>query len=233
MLTWLTAARLDRVPSHLRAVTSFVGLRKQAKVVMYMTWGYHDGNTAACPSSDNTKCFPLGSLANLTSPPCATDPHYNHLAGSFPCMGYALARGYHSCMAASVGADMMAPCGLAWQVVRGMTAIPSACASLVDAQYTAPYALPVPHVPAGALPGFMLYRQFGSTIDKHPNVAGQYLNALTFYATLFGKSPVGAPLPLNTGSTAAGDRPLTAAEATALQTAAAGIVKQCGKACGL
>ena len=33
----------------------------------------------------------------------------------------------------------------------------------------------------------MLYRVFGKKIDKHPNVAGQYLNALTFYATLFGK----------------------------------------------
>ena len=71
-----------------------------------------DGNTAACPSSDNAKCFPLGTLANLTAPPCATSPHYSELAGSFPCMGYALARGYLG--AVEKGADMVAPCGLAW-----------------------------------------------------------------------------------------------------------------------
>ena len=63
-------------------------------------------------------------------------------------------------------------------------------------------------------------------------VAGQYLNALTFYATLTGKSPMGAAAPLPTGSKASGDRPLTPAEMTALQTAALGAVKACGTHCG-
>ena len=79
----------------------------------------------------------------------------------------------------------------------------------------------------------MLYRKFGALIDKHPNVAGQYLNALTFYATLFRQSPVGAANPLPTGSTQAGDRPLTVRELHVLQTAAAGTVEACGEACGL
>ena len=88
-------------------------------------------------------------------------------------------------------------------------------------------------VDGGALPGFMLYRLLPGAIDKHPNVAGQYLNALTFYATLTGKSPVGATAPLPTGSRASGDRPLSPAEMAALQTAALGAVKACGTDCGL
>jgi hypothetical protein len=81
---------------------------------------------------------------------------------------------------------------------------------------------------------FMLYRLIGATgIDKHPNVAGQYLNALTFFSTLTGLSPIGAAPPLNTGSSASGDRPLTPAELLALQTAAAGTVKACGATCGV
>jgi hypothetical protein len=67
---------------------------------------------------------------------------------------------------------------------------------------------------------------------QHPNIAGQYLNALVFFATLFGKSPVGAAPPLIT-ETGAGDKPLSAAQIKSLQTAAAGVVEQCGKACGL
>lgn len=76
------------------AVNDFAGRKKAAKIVMYLTWGYHDGNTAPCPTSDNAKCFPLGSLANLTNPSCETSNHYDQIAGNFPCMGYALARGY-------------------------------------------------------------------------------------------------------------------------------------------
>ena len=78
----------------------------------------------------------------------------------------------------------------------------------------------------------MLYRKYGSVIDKHPNVAGQYLNALTFYATLFRKSPLGAAAPPPTGSRSAGDKPLTAAEQRMLQVAAHGTVVKCGSECG-
>ena len=67
---------------------------------------------------------------------------------------------------------------------------------------------------------------------QHPNIAGQYLNALTFYGTLFGKSPIGAAPPLIT-ETGAGDKPLSSEQLATLQRAAHGAVVQCGKECGL
>ena len=214
------------------AIKSFLPYKKHAKIVMYLTWGYHDGNTAACPSSVTPSCFPLGTLANLTSPSCLTSKHYDDLAGTFPCMGYAVARGYIHAL--QEGADMVSPCGLAWQVVRAVNEIPQGCKTLVDAQYAEPFPLALPlMVAGGALPDMMLYRKFGERIDKHPNEAGQYLNALTFFSTLFGgRSPVGAATPLNTGSVGAGDKPLTHAEMAALQAVAHGVVMQCGSACG-
>ena len=81
---------------------------------MYLTWGYHDGNTAPCPTSGPSKCFPLGTNANLTEPPCTTSGAYKAKVDSFACMGYALGRGYMAQLAE--GADRIAPCGLAWQV---------------------------------------------------------------------------------------------------------------------
>ena len=96
------------------AVQSFAAKKKSAKVVMYLTWGYHDGNTAPCPTSGPAKCFPLGTNANLTEPPCTTSGAYKAKVDSFACMGYALGRGYMAQLAE--GADRIAPCGLAWQV---------------------------------------------------------------------------------------------------------------------
>ena len=43
-------------------------------------------------STGPPKCFPLGALPDLTSPRCNVSDHYHSLAGTFPCMGYALAR---------------------------------------------------------------------------------------------------------------------------------------------
>ncbi len=152
-------------------------------------------------------------------------------------MGYAVARGYLAARGhrgAGVGADLVAPCGLAWQLVRNVTSIPSHCKAAVDAQYAEPPPVEIPVTVADAAdPLLMLYRNFSGKIDKHPNVAGQYLNALTFFATLFNKSPLGAAPPLNTGSPAAGDRPLSQAELQTLQRAAGGAVMECGSACGL
>ena len=229
-LPTVKAARRDYLQP---AVSEFVAAKKEAKLVLYMTWGYHEGTPGACPTSDTGSCFPLGTLASLTSPPCASDGQYHNEAGSFECMGYSLARDYLSAMKGA-GVDLVVPCGLAWQVVRGSTSIPAACKALVDAKYSQSFPLGLPFkVDGGALDGFMLYRKFPTFIDKHPNVAGQYLNALTFFSALFGKSPLGAPPPLNTGSAAAGDRPLTAPQLKALQTAAHGAAFQCGKQCGL
>lgn len=68
-----------------------------------------------------------------------------------------------------------------------------------------------------------LYRILGPhKFDKHPNQAGQYLNALVFYATLFGSSPVGAAGPLHSGKAPA--LPLQPTILAALQKIAAGVV---------
>jgi len=219
------------------AIAAFSRVKRAAELVLYLTWGYHDGNErAACPSSDLPSCFPLGSLAALTDPPCNTSAHYHDMTRSFECMGYSVARSYLAAHTTLRGVSRVAPCGLAWQIVRGSTQIPSDCKALVDANYPSPLNLSLPlRAPAGTLPHFMLYRVFNgktrTTIDKHPNVAGQYLNALVMYATLMRKSPAGAAAPLPTGSAAAGDRPLTQYEMAALQFAAKSAVEGCGSAC--
>jgi len=62
--------------------------------------------------------------------------------------------------------------------------------------------------------------------DHHPSIAAQYLNACVFYATLFGRSPVGAAFP--DGRTEVDGMRLPAlagaAEAAALQRIAAAVV---------
>lgn len=207
------------------AVKDFVKRKKSAKIVMYLTWGYHDGLTSACPSSDTKECFPLGSLEDLTSPACKSDSHYEKMIGNFPCMGYSLARGYFSAKGAD-GADMVAPCGLAWQVVRGVKNIDDNCKAAVDKEHGTDFNITLPFkVDGGVQESLMLYLPGP---NKHPNVAGQYLNALVFYATLFGKSPVGAGDPKKTMPFK-----LTAEEKLSLQKAAEGVVAQCGSACGL
>lgn len=148
-------------------------------------------------------------------------------------MGYSLARGYLSALEED-GADMASPCGLAWQIVRGSETIPEKCKALTDAEYDGPLGLDLPlSVDGGAQPSLRLNRVYESGIDKRPNVAGQYLNALTFYSTLFGKSPVGAAPPSMPLDLLAGDRDLTAAEVLSLQKAAEAAVTQCGSVCGL
>jgi hypothetical protein len=68
------------------AVQSFVAKKKKAKIVMYLTWGYHSGNVPPpCPSGSG-KCFPLGTNAELTSPPCNQSGSYQAKVDSFPCM---------------------------------------------------------------------------------------------------------------------------------------------------
>jgi len=181
------------------AIAACSRVKRAAELVLYLTWGYHDGNErAACPSSDLPSCFPLGSLAALTDPPCNTSAHYHDMTRSFECMGYSVARSYLAAHTTLRGVSRVAPCGLAWQIVRGSTQIPSDCKALVDANYPSPLNLSLPlRAPAGTLPHFMLYRVFNgktrTTIDKHPNVAGQYLNALVMYATLMRKC---LPVPL-------------------------------------
>ncbi|CAK0875346.1 unnamed protein product [Prorocentrum cordatum] len=217
------------------AVRGFISRRGRAKIVLYMTWGYHSGLDSACPSSDVGNCFPLGKLEDLTDPSCHVSRSFQDSIGTFECMGYALARGYFA--AKDVGADLVAPCGLAWQVVRGSKAVPDGCRAAIDAQYDkpAPLALPL-QVPEGEDGALQLYimdprTRFDATLgtkaktmyDKHQNLAGCYLNALVLYTTIFGKSPLGSAPP---------NAPLTDANLVTLQKAAQGAVRECGAACG-
>eukprot|EP01059_Diplonema_ambulator_P010930 TRINITY_DN20946_c0_g1_i1.p1 TRINITY_DN20946_c0_g1~~TRINITY_DN20946_c0_g1_i1.p1 ORF type:complete len:330 (+),score=69.18 TRINITY_DN20946_c0_g1_i1:39-992(+) len=204
------------------AVGTFAQQKKDAKIVMYLTWGYYDGNTAACPSSDTAVCFPKGTLASMTNPPCNQSDYYHSMVGDFPCMGYSLIRGYLDMF--NYGAEVVAPCGVSWQVVRGVTSINATCRAEIDQQYATPLSNPNLPLPTnGALKDLMLYRILpGNQIDKHPNVAGQYLNALTFYATLFNSSVTGAPPPLMTEP----DTPLTPQQLAEMQAAVDSVVLQ-------
>mmetsp|Transcript_49097 Transcript_49097/g.157980 ORF Transcript_49097/g.157980 Transcript_49097/m.157980 type:complete len:117 (-) Transcript_49097:17-367(-) len=77
--------------------------------------------------------------------------------------------------------------------------------------------------------------------DIHPTKVGQYLNALTFYAMLFGESPVGAAQPSCEFTCFGNDwldeppgsmqPPLAPNVLQALQRAAEGAVRQCGELC--
>merc|ERR1719356_1194388 len=118
------------------AVQDFVAKKKDAKIVMYLTWGYHDGIPESCPPSEKQECFPLGFLEEFTEPPCTSSMDYKNKTGTFPCMGYALTRGYLDMY--KDGADLVAPCGLAWQIVRSVQSIPADCRASIDNEYHAP-----------------------------------------------------------------------------------------------
>eukprot|EP00756_Hemistasia_phaeocysticola_P057574 Hpha_TRINITY_DN34176_c0_g1::TRINITY_DN34176_c0_g1_i1::g.75861::m.75861 len=201
------------------AVKAFAKAKKRGEIVMYLTWGYQKGNTAACPETDPSGCFPKGSLASLTEPLCSSNTSWHDSVDTFACMGYSLARGYLN--AYNYGADRVAPCGVAWQVVRGVSNIPDGCRAAVDSEYSVGVPTRLPYPTTGALAGLPLYRVLPTgDIDIHPNVAGQYVNALTFYATLFAASPVGAAAPLATEP----DVPLTPSEIAGLQAAVEEVV---------
>eukprot|EP00908_Phaeocystis_cordata_P018031 Transcript_29405.p6 GENE.Transcript_29405~~Transcript_29405.p6 ORF type:complete len:182 (-),score=63.55 Transcript_29405:3172-3717(-) len=134
-------------------------------------------------------------------------------------MQLALRRGYAEAL--RHGADVLVPAGLAQAAARGAPPIPADCRALIDAEYGGD-AGPLGELPGGlsALPlaapagdarwrGAAAQRLFnhlgedykspycddGCHNDHHPSVAAQYLNACVFYASLFGRSPVGAAYP--------------------------------------
>mmetsp|Transcript_9153 Transcript_9153/g.22470 ORF Transcript_9153/g.22470 Transcript_9153/m.22470 type:complete len:335 (-) Transcript_9153:228-1232(-) len=210
------------------ALKEFLGSKRDAKIVLYLTWGYDKGLTIDCPTSDTGDCFPLGTLADLTDPSCKSTKDYRHLVGSFECMGYAVARGYLDAMESfSDGIFGVVPCGLAWQVVRGSKAIPEDCKESIDNEYGSPIEgnITIPlQIDNGTLPDFQMYRVYpDGNVDKHPNIAGQYLNALVFYTMLFQSSPVGAARPLITEHNF-GDKNLTDVEILTLQEVATRVV---------
>lgn len=136
----LPTVQQARATYYAPAVASFRAKKKSAKIVAYLTWGYRDGNDGTdCPSSGSEYCFPDGTNAELTSPPCAKSKDYERKVNSFECMGYAVARGYMDRLRAGAadGVDLVAPCGVAWQTTRGATPTPVACKAAIDAEYGA------------------------------------------------------------------------------------------------
>lgn len=227
---------------------------KKTKLAWYLTWPYHDGWAHQCPSSDNSTCFQKGVLSSLTEPPCWASSSFIDLVWSFDCMGYALTRGVLS-TGVKKYVDMIVPAGLAWQILRGATTVPPSCKEAVDRQFSQPPEITLPaQAPGAARPGLNLnvWFQWGpqqrqGAWDKHPNMAGQYLNALTFFAAIFGESPMGAAQPycsercvpnvvegrMHYGPPGPPNPLLTSEETRVLQTAAATAVKHCGAACKL
>jgi hypothetical protein len=242
----LTAFSTTRDKYFYPAIREVVAQKKKAKVVLYMTWGYADGIQNAClpEASFPIKlegCWPLGDLHTSLQAECLRDENSTTLA-SFPCMGYALARGYTSALSLT-GADLVSPAGLAWQVVKGIKTIPSDCKAAIDQQYpgiTMNMAFP-PVLNVTDFPALDLNIWDLDGWNKHASVVGQYLNALTMYATIFGESPVGAAPPVCsklcflTNYTHMGPGPLTPplADATLLklQQTAAGVHEWCGADC--
>jgi len=197
--TLLTVKRAREIYNQ-PALSEFIGAKKTAKLVLYSTWGYING-TAPCPGDGTAECFPLGTLNTLTSPLCTSSPDYGSKVGSFDCMTYSVSRGYLEAFRQS-GVDVIVPCGMAWQVARGSTSVPAACRAAVDKEYSAPMELTLP-LAVGAhedTSGITMYLKLSNGAwDKHPSMAGQYLNALTFYSVLFNASPLGAAAPATIG----------------------------------
>jgi hypothetical protein len=188
-----------------------------AKVMMYDTWGYINGTTTDCPTSGPAECFPIGTNADLTGD-CATSHRWRGEVDSFDCMTYALARAYMG--AFDHGAVAVAPCGMAWEVARNTSGPAAACRAAVDAEYASPFGITLPLQIKGqtkATDGIQLYRYNGK--DKHPSPAGQYLNALVFFAMVYDKTPIGDRSYVKI-------KGLSAADALGLQQVAHGVVMQ-------
>jgi hypothetical protein len=200
------------------AVEAIVAQKKSAKVVMYMPHAAHDRPQTRCPATpaqptgnNSVNCFPLGTLEDLTNPPCSTAAKggWRAKVKDFDCMTYSLARGCLSTM--SFGADMVAPCGLAWESVRSSGDMPWGpsrdCVEQIDLEYGSQHPSPLNN--AAELPllepstpdltHLVLSNRTGS--GNHTGyidtAVGEYLDALVLFATLFGTSPLGSAQPLS------------------------------------
>ena len=220
------------------AVEDIVALKKSAKVVMYLPHAAHDGVQTRCPATptNSSRCFPKGTLDMLTKPPCSTGGAWRSKVRDFDCMTYSLARGYLSAM--EFGADMVAPCGLAWQSVRSSGAMPWGpsrdCVQQIDKEYPRPSPLDgAAELPLlePSTPDLTDIRLWNHTVGKNGTVwrdtaVGEYLDALVLFTTLFGVSPVGSALPLADweDENATLPSPLDARNASELQALAGSIV---------
>jgi len=232
----LPALNITRQTYFYPAISDFVSQKKKAKIVMYQTWGYHDGYPSLCfDETYQPDCWPFGGLRELLQPACEANAS-SHI-NSFPCMGYALARAYFSAL--RFGADMVFPAGLAWMAAQGVREVPANCKAAIDMEYAEPFELNL-LPPADELRGLSMYLIVGGGYDKHQTKIAQYLNALTLYATLFQESPEGASPPDcrdncfgNDWTSQPGPMENTpsAAILLKLQQVAAQVVSYCGRAC--
>lgn len=220
------------------AIENFAAHKKHAKLVLYLTMAYHDGSSVdACHiHSGSDRCWPLGDLGDTLHQECEKS-HFNPMEmESFACMGYAVARGYLAAVE-KTDADLVAPAGLAWQAAHGVREIPASCKAHIDAEYSEPMHLSL--VQDGLLPNLALHAKAWGKVDIHPTRVGQYLNALTLFATLFGESPLGAAQPSCLANcfqddwTIATPGPVNLVHATLrkLQEIAEHVVSKCGEAC--
>lgn len=217
--TVLGAREKLMMPTFERVAGLTKGMGKDTKIISYMTWGYDLVDTRflntdlpinrstwgtprpnfpdGCPQPLSKPEYhePYPNLPELT-PDCMFNSTYNETIKSKDCMQYTLTRGYTDTL--RHGSDWIAPCGLAWQIVRGESDPCEVGREIVDAQYDydLPFSVPFP---------VELSRQTRKTLERgielqldngrnnHQDFTGQYLNALVFYTLIFGEDPQGLP----------------------------------------
>lgn len=217
--TVLGAREKLMMPTFERVAGLTKGMGKDTKIISYMTWGYNQVDTRflntdqpinrttvgtprpnfrnGCPTPMSKPDFhaPYGNLPELT-PDCMFNSTYNETVKTKDCMQYTLARGYTDTL--RHGADWLAPCGLAWQIVRGEEDACEEGREIVDAQYDydLPYEIPF-SVELSEKTRETLKRGIELQLDNgrnnHQDFTGQYLNALIFYTMIFGEDPEGLP----------------------------------------
>jgi len=203
------------------------GRGKATKIISYMTWGYDQIDTRykntdvplnvstwgtprpnfvnGCPTPLSRPIFyePYDNLAELTwssatnhTATCMLNSDYNETVSSKDCMQYTLARGYTETL--RHGSDMLAPCGLAWQIVRGESDSCELGREIVDEQYDydLPFSVPFPVELSDETKEILeagIELQLDNGRNNHQDFTGQYLNALVFYTIMFGEDPLGLP----------------------------------------
>lgn len=180
------------------AVDIFAHEKGPAKIVLHLPESFSTGDPGFCrpPSkaANSTKCWPLGHITDYLEPLCKSNTK-DYLKG-IPCMTYANLRGAME-TASQTGADLISPGGLAWMVASGWSfhGEIDTCKAAIDKEYSTPFEVEMK--PANLNLAYLkLYMKENRRTSRlgtlvHPSRLGQYLNALTLYATLFG-SPVGS-----------------------------------------
>lgn len=226
-----------------------------AKLILYLPTAYEGGLPDLCFEDENVpaKCWPHGTMGDLYRDKCRDGAQA--LPGS-ACMQYALTSGYLAALAHAdtAAGHAMFPAGLAWQAAMQEANASQTCVRHVDSWFPPTAARPPPGAvlaralqaadpgAAASLHGVQMNLKVGGHVDKHATPAGQLLNALTLYATLFRENPVGSLQQPTCGSGCFGDdwqnTPAGQSESAlspqalrALQLSAAIAVESCGASC--